>query len=152
MSLFLQTVSFNANAQVNLFWQDFKSIVLPKNLPIQYITNIDGPTGITSYIVFALDGNVAYICSLVFPVFSPTYAFVPPYSQPQNDSDTIDFQINFIGAANQPINNNTTTANKLLAVNKLDQIILLLMDISRLLQVQNSENSSNAVPLINAGF
>ena len=97
MTLYNQTVSFQGVAVVTLHWLDFKPLFMLRNLQIQHITSSD------AYTVFAMDGGVAYVCTLILATASPGFPFQSDYTQSQNDADTNDFITNFQSTSNLSI-------------------------------------------------
>lgn len=103
---YLQSVSFTGPV-VTLRWPDFKATSSAKSILMQYVTTVDG------FLVFGLDGAVAYTSSLVSLAISPTYVWPADYGQAQNDTDYTDFTTNFQTAANKRLNRTDNFGNLL---------------------------------------
>jgi hypothetical protein len=92
-----QILSFSAPVLDTRVWVDFKAIVAAKVMLMQYAETIQ------QYLVYALDGFIAYRCILYKAVISqdPSIVYPSGYSGAQNDIDRVDFETNFKPVANQ---------------------------------------------------
>lgn len=91
-----QDLQFNLGAVVTLRWPDFKAILAAKGLSPQYVTRVD------SYTVFAVDGNISYVCILIFLEKSEEFPFAEDYSREQNDTDLAEFIASYQSHSNKP--------------------------------------------------
>lgn len=82
---------------VPLRWTQFKAIVLPKVLSMQYDTD---PANTSTYEIFAIDDDVAYRTTIWLGTMP---SIDPDYSQGQNDTDKSDFETNYKSYCNKQI-------------------------------------------------
>lgn len=99
-------LTFNSSVIIYKQWIDFKLIVINlKSLSIQY--DIDTDTSNQKYIIFAIDGDIAYVCNIWLGFISPDAEMT--YSQEQNDIDRSDFEFNYLSNSNARVSNNVVT-------------------------------------------
>lgn len=77
-------------------WSQLKVTLNTKLMSLQY-----DDSDVTAYQLFAIDGSIVYLATIYRGTLPDSVA--ASYSQAQNDQDKSDFETNFKGRANQPV-------------------------------------------------